>query len=275
MSTQTIDININLNGLLGELQRSLQKVICLVATGLCAEIDTEPDELTLPTTLKLSFSKLGLNKDQFNSNYNEWVLSNGFRDAIENVSTFLESAHRVLSIWELVDKQNTGVPVFVDEWNKIFMDGGNKFHRLGLPDKLDHISIEHAIPINDSHKEQVLSINIARNCYVHRGGIVSDRDVNEHGTLTVKWSRCRAILKNEDGEQELILGQILRKESVLCIRFEENEKSFSVGEQLSFSVEEMSEIFWCFFIFGNELVKSISQFGESNGFLQATMENKS
>lgn len=273
MATQTITVTINLNGLRGELQRSLQEVICLVATGLGAEIDVEPDELVLPTTVKSSFSKLGWDKDQLNNQYNEWVLSNGFRDAIENVSSFLESSHRVLSIWELQEKQDAGISISGDEWNKIFLDGGNKFHRLGLPDKLEHIAIKHGIEIKDVYKEQVLSINVARNCYVHRRGIVSNRDANEDGVLTVKWSRLRTFLKNEDGEQELVLGKVVEKESMLCVKFEENEKSFSVGEQLSFSVEEMSEIIWCFFLFGNELVMNVSKFGEDSGFIQAAEEN--
>lgn len=274
MGQQTIMVNINLNGLLGELQRSLQKVICLVATGLGAEIKVEPDELMLPTTVKSSFSKLGVGREKFYSEYREWVLSNGFRDAIENFSSFLESAHRVLSVWELQEKQDKGTPVFKNDLNRIFLDSGNKFHRLGLPDKIYHIAIEHGIQIKDSYKGQVLSINLSRNCYVHRNGIVSDRDANDSGILTVKWARLRTFLKNEDGEHELVLGKALEKDSMLCIKLEENEKSFAIGEQLSFSVEEMSEIMWCFFLFGNELVTNISKIGKVLGYILDVEENR-
>ena len=156
MSTQTISVNVNLDALRGELQVSLQKVICLVATGLESTIDIEPNDIVLPTNIKSSFGKLEWSKDEFNNQYSEWVLSNGFRDAIESVSSFLESAHRVLSIWELVEKQKIGTTIAGDEWNKIFQDVGNKFHRLGLPDKINHISTDHGIEITDSFKEQVL-----------------------------------------------------------------------------------------------------------------------
>jgi hypothetical protein len=272
MSTQSIHVNINLDGLRGELQRSLQKVICLVATGLKSIIDIDPSELTLPTTIKLSFSNLGWSRDEFNSQYSEWVLSNGFRDAIESVSSFLESAHRVLSIWELLEKQKEGSAITGNEWNKIFQDGGNKFHRLGLPDKLKYISDNHGIKISESYKEQILSINVARNCFVHRQGIVSDRDANDEGELVVKWSRLRMFLQNEDGEEDLIIGKVVEKESTVCVKFEETEKIFSRGNQLSFTTEEMSEIIWCFFLFGNELIMNISKFGESAGFVNTKME---
>ncbi|MDD3447630.1 MAG: hypothetical protein PHF72_01200 [Gammaproteobacteria bacterium] len=198
MATQTISVNINLNGLRGELQNSIQKVICLIAAGLNAVIEVEPDELMLPATIKSTFGKLGLSKEQFNSEYSEWILSNGFRDAIESVSSFLESAHRVLSIWELIEKQQNGTPISGEDWNSVFLDAGNKFHRLGLPDKLDHIENAHGIEVGESYKEQVMSINVARNCFVHRKGVVSDRDVNGDGRLMVKWSRLRTFLQNED-----------------------------------------------------------------------------
>ena len=108
MSQQTINININLNGLQGELQASLQKVICLVATGLKAECEVEPNELSLPTNVVTTFGNYGIGKEEFGGAYREWVISNGFRDAIESVNVFLESAHQVLAIWNIVQKQNNG-----------------------------------------------------------------------------------------------------------------------------------------------------------------------
>lgn len=224
MAEQTISVNINLNGLSGELQSSIQKIICLVATGLNSRAQVEPDELALPATIKSRFGKLGLSLEQFNSQYSEWILSNGFRDAVEGVSSFLESAHRVLSIWGLIEKQKAGVSIFIHDWNGVFSDAGNKFHRLGLPDKLDHIENSYGIKIGKSYKEQVMSINLARNCFVHRKGVVSDRDADEEGQLRIKWSRLRIFLQNEDGEQDLVMGQLIEKDSTVCVTIEENEK---------------------------------------------------
>ena len=105
MDTQSITVKVNLDGLRGELQRSLQRIICLVATGLEAKSDVDPNEISLPTNIKSSFSSLDLNKENYYEQYTEWVLSNGFRDSIESAGVFLESAHRVLSVWELIEKQ--------------------------------------------------------------------------------------------------------------------------------------------------------------------------
>jgi hypothetical protein len=135
------------------------------------------------------------------------------------------------------------------------------------------LSIDHSLEITDSFKDQVLSINAARNCFVHRHGAVSDRDVNDEGVLEVKWTRHRIFIQNEDGEQDLIIGKVLEVGSKICMKVEEKEKPFSIGDQLSFSIEEMSEIIWCFFLFGNELVMNISKFGISIGFIQSTGES--
>ncbi len=268
MTTQSISININLDGLRGELQRSLQDVICLVSTGLSANSNIDPNNLSLPTAIKHSFSSINMNESEFDEYYRQWIISNGFRDAIESISTFLESANRVLSIWGLVKKQNSGESVTAEEWKHIFQDAGNKFHRLGLPDKIKHINEQHQISVTEALSEQVLSLNIARNCYVHRKGIVSDRDANSDAELKVMWTHMHMFLMNEDGEQELIFGVPLEKESTVHVKRQQKEKTFPIGTRLNFSVNEVSEMLWCFFLFGNELVMNISKFGELHGFVQ-------
>lgn len=272
MANPTISVKINLNGLRGELQRSLQKVICFVSNGLESGCDIEPDRLVLPTNIKSSFSKISWNKDEFNKKYTEWILSNGFRDVIESVNSFLDSAHEVLSIWEILEKKKSKDSISGEEWSDIVIGGGKKFHRMGLPDKLSHISDNHGIEIKGSYKEQILSINAARNCFVHRNGIVSKLDVNENDELVVKWIKMRTILQNEDGEQDLIIGEVIEKESTIGIKFEENEKSFSLGTSITFSTEEVSEVMWCLFLFGIDLVMNISKFGEINGFVSSKEE---
>jgi hypothetical protein len=64
-----------------------------------------------------------------------------------------------------------------------------------------------------------------------------------------------------------VLGQRVEKGSVVAVRFESEEKLFGIGESLAFTVEQISGIIWCLFIFGNTVVEEIGEFGEVNGFL--------
>ncbi len=100
MTNRAINVSISLNGLRGELQRSLQKATYLVAAGLQTTDHVTSDLLRMPvSTISMTFDPgLKWSTKQAQEQYSEWILSNGFRDIIESVSTFLESAHTVASL---------------------------------------------------------------------------------------------------------------------------------------------------------------------------------
>lgn len=266
-------LTINLDGLRAELQRSLQEVICLVAAGLNSAEAIEVDKLHLPSQIKRNFAKVdGADLEKVRKRYAEWLLECGFRDAIESVSAFLESAHRVLTCWELAVKDKSGWRIPRESWNKNFFPLVRQFHRLGLPDKLDHLSNKHSVEIKGSFREQILSINAARNCFVHRRGVVSALDANEDQNLVVKWSRMKLIVQNEDGDHELVIGETIEKESTISMVFEEKQKVFPLGATITFSVDEFSELTWCFFLFADGLVGSINGYGIDAGFIPKVAE---
>jgi hypothetical protein len=269
MAEQSINVTvkINLDGLRGELQRSLQKVIYLVSAGLQTKDQITPEILQLPTnTIKMVFdSGLNWSSEKAQEQYSEWVLSNGFRDTIENLGTFLESAHRVLSCWELVGKQRDGIDITVADWNEVKV--GRGFNRLGLPKRLKHIKEQHAILFDETLRSHVLSINKARNCLFHRDGIVSDKDITTDNALEVQWRRMVILVQNEDGEKELVRGEVIEGGSQIAIRNEDKTKSFVLGSKMEFTVQEFSDICWCLFLFGEELVRKISDYGVNKGFI--------
>jgi hypothetical protein len=121
-----------------------------------------------------------------------------------------------------------------------------KFHHLGFPDKLEHIKGAHNIELNDKFAEQLLSINAARNCLVHRRGIVSDPDITGNNQLQVKWTRLQLVLTNEDGEKELVFGELVEKESWVGMRSIGEMKAFNLGDAIDFSAKEFSDVTWTF-----------------------------
>jgi hypothetical protein len=269
MAEQSITFNINLDALRGELQRSLQEVIYLVSAGLQTKDQITPEILQLPTnSIKMKFdSGLNWSSEKAQEQYSEWVLSNGFRDTIENLGAFLESAHGVLSFWELVGRQEDGTDITGADWNEVIVDGKRRFNRLGLPDKLEHIKNQHAILFDETLGSHVLSINMARNCLVHRDGIVSDRDITTDNALEVQWRRMVFLVKNEDGEKELFMGEVIEAGSEIGFRQEDKTKSFVLGSKIEFTVQEFSDICWCLFLFGDELVHKISDYGVEKEFI--------
>jgi hypothetical protein len=270
MTDHQISINIDLDVLRGELQRSLQRTIFLVSAGLQSTVRLDTDRLQLPTNSITMIFDGGLKWDMQTAKqqYENWTLSNGFRDIIEHFNSFFESAHKVLAFWELSTKQKGGVKITGSLWNQIIVSGGKSFHRLGLPDKFSHVHDKHNIQIDAKLREQILSSNAARNCLVHRNGVVTDQDINASTGLEVRWTNLDFIVQNEDGEKDLVLGQVVEKDSVIAVRNREALKVFAIGEHVTFSAPEFANIAWTLFLFANDLVQKMSNFGLACGLVK-------
>lgn len=275
MPANAITININLNALRGELQRPLQRTIYLVSAGLQSKDKIDIDHLQLPTNSITMIFDGSMKWDAQNATeqYSKWILSNGFRDIIEYFNTFFESAHKVLTFWELAAKQKNGIVITGADWNQIIISGGKSFHRLGLPDKFTHVQDRHSFNIDTKFREQILSTNAARNCLVHRNGVVAEQDINAASGLEVRWTNLDLIVQNEDGEKDLVLGEIVEKDSIIAIRNREALKTFGMGERVLFSAQEFANIAWTLFLFGNDLVQKMSEYGLKSGLIKEPESN--
>ncbi len=206
MADYKINIQINLAGLIGELQRSVQRTIDLVASGLETKQYVTGESLRLPdTSMGITLDKnLKWDRERAQKEYSKWVLINGFRDVTEGTGLFLESVHQILSYWGLGIRMKDEGPLTGEHWNEMIVKGGRHFHGLGFPDKVDHLSKKHKLVLNEALTSEVLSINATRNCLVHRGGVVSDRDVNCEDGLKTRWMKLTLVIQNEDGQKEII-----------------------------------------------------------------------
>lgn len=266
---KTVNININLASLLGELQQSLQHVICLVGAGLQHIDQIDSNQLHIPTDgIKLSLSRsLGWDDNAVRKKYLQWVLANGFRDSIESLSMFLESTHKVLSAWELVEKQKKGIQLKGSDWNEIIHMDLPKYHRLGFPDKLGHLKKEHSIVFNEALGNHVLSINKARNCLVHRCGIVTSADMTSEKGLSITYRRMAMFVQNAGSISDLRIGQVLEKDSVVVVKNQDEEMIFGLGDRIELNTEEISGLIWCLFLFGKSVVQKVENYGFHNGLI--------
>jgi hypothetical protein len=270
MSTQRIQVKVDLNGLRGRLSRSLQRTTLFVAAGLQNARPLEPAFPELPIDFKVQFdSGLTWSEEETRDQYSNWILSNGFRDVIESVSGVLEEAHQVLSVWQLRSMEQSGTRIYGSHWNTIVNAGGKKFHRLGLPEKLTHFNSEHNLLLDQIILDHVLSINKARNCLVHRDGIVAQLDLNSSRELQVTWRKLYYFVQDSDGERPLQIGARLEEGAKIGIRTIDTSKSFLTGDRIVFLVEEFAEICWSLFVFGEELISKLNTLGVQKGHLDA------
>jgi hypothetical protein len=271
MSEQPIplQVTINLNGLRGKLNNALQKTILLVSGCLQNINEVNPEALELPVSIKIELNpNMEWNRQTAVANCSEWVLANGFRDAIEAVSGCLEEANQVLSFWQLV-KDSPEKQVKISDWNEKIVGNNKRFHRLGLPDKLDHLRDAHGINLNDKISSHLLSANVARNCLVHREGIVTERDINkEDNTLEVSWRKIFVFLEQREERTPLYSGQYIEEGTSISINFEDDRKNFNLGERIVLSPQEFIDCCWSLSLFGEELIKQVNTWGIENGFIK-------
>lgn len=137
------------------------------------------------------------------------------------------------------------------------------FRWMRFPQKLDTIDSSLGQKVSPDLRSNVESINLARNVYEHRHGIVGPDDVDHKGKMTVSWLGVRMTVKKTDSEDEgteaTSLPVIVPPLHTLEMRFIPREKSFNEGEHLSFSASDISEMGFTFFNYSLKLVQAVEQ----------------
>jgi hypothetical protein len=194
--------------------------------------------------------------DELRDVFRSWILISLFRDSVEVVSRFLEDVRELCAIHALLGPATiTG-----EEWNEKVVIPAAAFHRLGLPDKITRLKSEYGVSVADNFTSEVLSVNQARNCLVHRQGVVSSRDTNAGDTLAMSW-RCFEIrARNASGERVVTPDNMFfAKGTEVGLAVAVREKVFAIGERISFSPQEVNEICTSLNLFTREYVLVLTE----------------
>lgn len=261
-----LSISINLAGLTDRIQRYLRASMSLVAIGLNAEKSITTNDLQLPdvTTHHQFDSSNPWTIEQATAAWRHWVLRNGFRDVAEAISGLLEEVQEVLSHWQLMKLQQEHV-LCGEDWNEIVVNRGSKFHRLGLPDKIEFLKKEYGLNLDETLVQQVLSINAARNCLVHRGGIVSTQDARDGDQLKIEWSALLILIMENGVEKEIEPPYLVKAGSQLGIATRHRTKSIAVGQSITVTAKEFSQICWTLFLFAMAWAQALEAHGKAQG----------
>lgn len=259
-NSRTVNISINVDNLIATLNRQLQVVIDNVAAGLyyvdtcdwakmtkgsaLDDVHWEPKLLPMPgATFPFYSAPQVPDSEVLKKRYRTWVLTSGFRDAIELASGFLD---RIRPICALLKLAGVRVPKPTNLQNVMSADE-SKFKKYGLPRRIEYFKEKCGLKCNPDHTQAILSINGARNCLVHRYGLVTEKDADRGGKLRIAWRRPRLFAKDKDGkERDMIPPCRLEPGEPLLMSFSTMSRSFNVGETISFTPQEFCEI--CFTI---------------------------
>jgi hypothetical protein len=263
MPTTNLAISVNLGALTGQLQLTLQRAMNLVAIGLQAGKNIAQHPLVFPDTAM--FHQLASNEEwtpEFTAaEWKRWTLRNGFRDAAEAVNSFFEEVQGILAVFSLqIKKGLTGA-----DWNDVVDSRMKRFHRLGLPDKINFMDKQYGFRFDPVQTEQVYSVNSARNCLVHRNGVVTDRDVTDGDKLILKWTALTIILVKDGVETQASPPCNIEAGTLVSMGHRPRHKEFAIGEHVDLDADEFAQICRTLSLFGASSAQMLEQFGRSQG----------
>jgi hypothetical protein len=250
-----INIDVNLPALLGKLQVGLQRLGDLVIIGLVGSPKVEESDYREPrefASLQIaSNERMSLSKAR--EAFRTWCLKNSFTEAIDLVSAFLEDCRTIAALFRLRGTC-TGTDL-----NKVYIEDAKKFHEFGFPAKIEHLRKDFGIA--SQFEDHVVSLNRARNCLVHRLGIVSPKDINASGRLVVTWHSLNLIAIDNSTGRETILVEptVFESESQIAARIGPYRREFRIGDRILFDRNEHKHTVFTFYVFALELVQTLEK----------------
>ena len=160
--------------------------------------------------------------------YRAWVIGHALADVLESIAGFLN---------ELVKARPQRLG---------YEDRYEKFERLGLDRKLKALP---SLGLDADYVIALESLTRARNCFIHRHGVVGQKDCNSNAELLLQWRGIKLFNVTPGGTVEFDpshrgpatqhQGQMVRLEIAGI------ERRFKKGSPLDLQPNDLCTISWC------------------------------
>lgn len=261
-----LQAHVNLAAVTSNLQVRIQRVRDLVAFGLHESYTAEHNPLEIPdAVIQVTMRATPLDSlESLKSAFNDWIILNGFRDSHEALTEFLREIQPIASLYKLVKGggQITGAQ-FNETWN----EHRSRFMSESLPKKISLLKEWYDFSIPEDSKLELLSINRARNCLTHTGGILTEKHKNTNQGLRITWREPQLSIRRENGQEEIIekLPIDVKEGEKVFFNTAKRSREFKVGDPIIFSAKELSDMFFSYYLFGQDAIQALADFGESLG----------
>lgn len=252
---KTQKITLNVTGVVNPLFKVLKECTNSILFGLQAtEIvkDIPPELVIEEGFFRMQFDQDEADIDIKKENFKTWLVRKGFEDLVKGIEYSLREAFLYVSIFSRASELKTG-----EAFNQAFAEIRKKALRMHIPDMIEKIEPHLIHPLN--YKNQILSINKGRTCLVHRGGLVTEKDINEPSNKKLKlcWVKLK-LFYEKDGEEIELQGQtLIEGGSSIKMRRENKEISFNIGEHIILNYRQFNEFIVTCHHFGTDLVDAL------------------
>ena len=218
--------------LLGNCQNNV-----LLGLRLVENIEIFPE----PTTEELKFMQLYFNGHITEINYSkylfkQWVLKNGFEDVHNYLRNTLEKLYVYLNIKDEIKKDPA---IDFDERLSSLEQKANKENFPTLINKITELFGEAL-----DYEKHIESINNARNCFIHRNGVVGEKDINNTATNKLEIIGNRFKLFFKKGNEEIIaeFGKPGPENTALMMGAEKFIIDFDQNQKIDISLKQFIDI---------------------------------
>ncbi len=264
MNQKEVNLSVNIAALQGNFLVDIQNLLDIITFAYLGQ-DLVSEEKYQSQLGFMSFhpaSNRRLTFQEVKEKSTQWLLASFLTHCINAAGIFLDECRKICAIFKLGKDHISG-----QELNIVLGREWKKFHELGFPAKFKHLRDQYKV--ETPFEEHFLSLNQARNCLVHRQGIVSEKDIDENGELIVKWRTMELVVTSPDGLQEIMeKPKVIESGGSLGYRFGDRERSFKVGQRIFLELDELYQSIVTLYFFATELVKSIERYGKDQGILK-------
>lgn len=250
-------LRINPNGVAAPAQQVAMAAAHVVSTCLDALAGlelTEPRHVS--ETMGYRFSGPEMTSENRRAAYQNWLLAMGFQDLLRGVRQSLEEAILYLSIAREPPRETTWAQVEreIEEIRK-------RASGLNFPTLLSEVHSGLTEPM--ALDAEFLTMQRARNCMEHRGGIVGAKDADEdEATLTLSLPRLKLYYLREGQEIELVPGHVIdtgpeKVPARVKMRRVNRVKSYAMGERITLTSAEFHESAMACFLFAGDLASKL------------------
>jgi hypothetical protein len=270
MPAQPLEVTVNLEAaqaqFLAQIQRRLE-IMTFCFTGQDQVNETNYGNYDKFFAQINPDKKPDLNKVKLDAE--SWLSCHFLTDAVNLAGVFLEEVRIICGVYDLAKNKT-----FSDkDLNLLLSEERKKFHRLGIPYKIEFLKKQFGV--ESAFSDHLLSLNRARNCLEHRLGIVTDIDAGVNGTLEIKCRTIHFVARFKDGKEVVIdkAGYVFEEQGEFCIQVIDKVKTFKLGEKIALDHDQLFSCMMTLFVLSGTFLESALNFGKRIGTLAGQKNN--
>lgn len=233
-----VQLTLNTDGVIAPMMAAARFSTEAIALGLnaiaAADLNNIPNIPSSFSGIKfqpLEEEEVGGHRDSIS----DWLVARGFEAIVNGVRETLEQAYLYVSIFH-----HPLAPMTYGEFLKLISDVNGASNRSNFVDLLGLIRPSLTKPF--VYEPQILSLQAARNCFVHRRGVVGPLDLKNGQELVLSIPNMKMFITEDGQEREIEQGMFIEKGEVISVRIELKEWKYTIGQRITISAKDFSQI---------------------------------